>query len=186
MWAYLIIAAIWIVIITGWLIPVARQRLLGEVFMAIGLGIMYSMIVLGAMLWDSPDIMPLRYAGYALFAVGAAFIIPAFVGLSRKGKPESGWEPTTELIQSGVYRIVRDPLYLGSAVFALGLIFVFQTIAAAVMGVVSIACFIVASYKEIEFNVNKFGDAYRGYMHRVPMWNVFRHLKRLRRSKVEA
>jgi len=31
--------------------------------------------------------------------------------------------------------------------------------------------------KEDEFNIKEFGDDYKEYMHKVPMWNVFKRLK---------
>jgi protein-S-isoprenylcysteine O-methyltransferase Ste14 len=36
----------------------------------------------------------------------------------------------------------------------------------------------MASRKEDEFNIKKFGDAYREYMKRVPMWNLFGGLRK--------
>jgi len=36
----------------------------------------------------------------------------------------------------------------------------------------------MASKKEDEFNITKFGDDYREYMQKVPMWNVLKELRR--------
>jgi protein-S-isoprenylcysteine O-methyltransferase Ste14 len=36
----------------------------------------------------------------------------------------------------------------------------------------------MASRKEDVFNIEKFGDTYKDYMRRVPMWNVFQGLRK--------
>ena len=175
MWAYIICGCIWIGIIFGWLIPVIRKRMVQEIYMACGLGIYFSLIVLG-WIWKTLDIRPLLYIGYAVIILGIAFVIPSFISLKHKGKPESGWEQTSVLIDSGVYRIVRHPLYLGSAIATLGIMLVIQSVPSTILGLVAIFCFWMASKKEDAFNIDKFGDAYQEYMKKVPMWNVFRRI----------
>jgi len=167
--AYIICAAIWLGIIFGWLIPVIRQRIVHEIFVACGLGIMFSLIVLVSTVWQSGDIVPLVYTGLALYIPAAVLVVSSFVTLRRKGKPESGWEPTTVLIESGVYRVARHPLYLGSAIFTVGLMFAIQSIPATISGLVAVFCFWMASRKEDAFNIEKFGDEYREYMKKVPI-----------------
>jgi len=38
----------------------------------------------------------------------------------------------------------------------------------------------MASKKEDAFNLRKFGDSYREYMRKVPMWNVLKGVVRLK------
>lgn len=184
MWAYIICAGIWVAIIFGWLIPVIRKRMVAEIHVACGLGIMFSLIVLGVMMmiWKGGDILPLLYAGYVLYVPAAAFVISSFITLKHKGKPGSGWEPTTMLIEGGVFRIVRHPLYLGAAIWTMGIVLVFQSIASTIPGLVAIFCFWMASTKEDGYNIGKFGDSYKQYMERVPMWNFVKGLIRLRKG----
>jgi protein-S-isoprenylcysteine O-methyltransferase Ste14 len=101
----------------------------------------------------------------------AAFAISSFLSLKQKGEPTSGWEDTTKLIESGVYRIVRHPLYLGGALFTGGMLLLVQSLFAALVGMGGIFCYWMASRKEDEFNIRKFGEGYKAYMERVPLWN---------------
>ena len=172
---YIICACIWIGIIFGWLIPVIRRRIVYEIYVACGLGIYFSLIVLG-WIWKTMDIRPLLHIGYSLIAIGIIFVVFSVRSLKHKGKPSSGWEPTTVLIESGVFGIVRHPLYLGSAIFTLGFILVIQSILATILGIIAIFCFWMASKKEDTFNIEKFGDGYKEYMKRVPMWNPFKRI----------
>ena len=176
MWAYIICAVIWVAIIFGWIIPVVRVHQFYEIYMACGIGIFFSLIVLGLMVWKEDQVAPVAYLGCVLYVPAAALVASSFISLKRKGKPQSGWEPTTMLIDSGVYRVVRHPLYLGSATFTVGIMLIVQSIPSTVLGLVAIFCFWMVSRKEDKFNVDKFGDAYRQYMRKVPAWNVFKVL----------
>jgi protein-S-isoprenylcysteine O-methyltransferase Ste14 len=178
MLAYMICAAIWLGIIFQWLIPVIRKRIVYEIYAACGVGTMISLIVLGYLIWKGGNILSLVYVGYAFYIPAAVFVIFSHTDLKHKGKPESGWEHTTQLIESGVYRIVRHPLYLGSALFTIGIILLIQSIPSAIFGLVAVFCFWTASRKEDEFNIKKFGGSYRKYMKKVPMWNFLRALKK--------
>jgi protein-S-isoprenylcysteine O-methyltransferase Ste14 len=180
--AYIICAAIWIGIIFLWLIPVIRKRIVYEIYAACGLGIMFSLIVLGYLVSKGGNIVPLVYIGYAFYIPAAVFVISSFSSLKHKGKPESGWEHTTEFIESSVYRIVRHPLYLGGALFTVGIILLIQSILFTIFGLVAIFCFWTASKKEDEFNINKFGYSYRKYMKKIPMWNFLNGLKKIKKD----
>ena len=174
MWAYIICAVIWVAIIFGWIIPVVRTRQFYEIYMACGMGIFFSLIVLGLTVWKGDQIVPVAYLGLVLYVPAAALVASSFITLKHKGKPESGWEPTTTLIDSGVYRIVRHPLYLGAAIFTVGMMLIIQSIPSTVLGLVAIFCFWMVSWREDRFNIEKFGDGYKEYMKRVPMWNAFK------------
>jgi len=177
MWIYIIVAAMWGGIISGWLIPVIQKRIICEIYEACGLGGSFTLMILGlGGVWTQFNIVPLRITGLVLYAPAAFFVVSAFIALRRKGKPETGWESTTTMIQSSVFRIVRHPLYLGTAIWTVGLMLVFQSIPSTILGIVNVFCFWMASKKEDAFNIEKFGDGYKEYMKRVPMWNAFKSL----------
>jgi len=47
-----------------------------------------------------------------------------------------------------------------------------------VLGIAALNLFRIAAIKETEFNIEKFGDPYRDYIKRAPMWNFFKGLRR--------
>lgn len=95
-------------------------------------------------------------------------------------------ERTTILIDRGLFGVVRHPLYLGVALWSLGLVLRIQLILPAVLGIVAFSCSWMACTKEDEFNVEKFGEDYREYMTMVPAWNALEGLKmRLFRGRGE-
>ncbi len=184
MLSYIILAAIWAFIIFGWLMPVIRERVFYEIYAAVGVGGYFTLLILGLSgRFAKFDILPLKVIGLALYIPAAFFIIGAFIGLHTKGKPTDSWEHTTLIIRSGVFRIVRHPLYFGTAIWTVALMLVFQSIPSAILGIVCIICLWTASRKEDDFNLQKFGDEYRGYMDEIPMWNLLRHLRGVGQKK---
>ena len=179
MWIYITLAAMWGGIIFGWLIPMIKERIVHEIYEACGLGGFFTLLILGLSgVLTQFNILPLRIIGFVLYVPAAFFVVSAFITLKRKGKPETGWEETTAIIDSSVFRIVRHPLYLGTAIWTVGLMFVFQSIPLAILGIVNIFCFYMASRNEDAFNIEKFGDGYKEYMKKVPMWNAFKGLRK--------
>jgi len=179
MWGYIACIVIWISIIFGWLLPVIRKRIVYEVYEALGLGGFFSLLALnlgGA--FASYDIPVLRIMGFVLYLPAIFFVGLAFINLRHKGKPEDAWEHTTVVIQTGVYGMVRHPLYFGTTIWAVGVMLVFPSVPTILLGSACIACFCIASKKEDNYNIEKFGPAYEEYMQKVPMFNVFKKLMR--------
>jgi protein-S-isoprenylcysteine O-methyltransferase Ste14 len=44
----------------------------------------------------------------------------------------------------------------------------------------SAVCFWLAARKDVANNIKKFGADYEEYMNKVPMWNVFKGLRKLK------
>ena len=146
MWIYIILGAVWLAIIFGWLIPVAKKRITYEIYMAIGLGIYFSTIIIAPtlannypniLIFKSLNLLPLRYIGYIAFAPAAFFVVFSFISLIKFGKTKSGWEHTTKVIERNVFKIVRYPLYLGGAIFSVGFIIVVQSISTVILSLIS-------------------------------------------------
>jgi protein-S-isoprenylcysteine O-methyltransferase Ste14 len=82
------------------------------------------------------------------------------------------------MLDTGIFGLIRHPLYFGTALWSVALILVSQSILSILLGGGAIFCFWMASRKEDEFNIIKFGDRYRDYVKKVPRWNVFRGLRK--------
>lgn len=164
-----------------WLILVIRKRMVGEIYEACGLGLYFTLIF-----WSQYrpmlNILTLRVIGYILFIPAAFFVIASFTTLKMKGKPTDSWESTTSIIHSGVYRVIRHPMYLGTAIWSFALVLVIQSLISAILASVALFCFWMASRKEEEFNLNKFGDEYKKYLESVPRWNFIKGIKNFKKD----
>ena len=179
MLGYIACAVIWVVFIFMWLIPVIRKRIVYEIYEGFGLGGFFSLLALNlGDSWTHYDILALKIIGFILYLPAIFFIAISFLNLRQKGKPEDAWEHTTVLVSSGVYGIVRHPMYFGTAVWTLGAMLVFPSIPSALLGVACLICYFIACKKEDDYNLEKFGPAYKEHMQKVPMINIFRGILR--------
>ena len=187
MWAYIISAIIWIV--NGkFIMQGIREHNQSEAYEHFGLAVYFTLLVLGI---GTPqiagvfsEVLWLEIIGFILFIPSALLVALPIVTLERKGKTRTSASPllapsdATIMLDTGIFGVVRHPLYLGTALWSVALMLVFQSILSVILGIVAISCFWMASTKEDEFNIKKFGDRYREYMKRVPMWNLFRGWRR--------
>ena len=181
-----ICAAIWI--INGKQIArSAREHITGEIYNHTGLGIFFTLLTVGCFFPEAGMYAPAdaswpRTVGLVLYVPSAFLVFGAMIQLKRKGKPEAGDalapHGTTVVVDTGIYGVVRHPMWLGLVIWSVALMLVFQSVLSVVMGAVAIACFRIGSVKEDRFNVEEFGDAYREYMKRVPMWDFLKGLRR--------
>jgi protein-S-isoprenylcysteine O-methyltransferase Ste14 len=178
-----ICALIWIV--NGiWLIQAIREHVASEIYMHIGLGIFFSLLALELIIgiqgaWTHFEIFWLAVIGWILYIPSAILVFGSMIELKHKGKPKGAdFTATTTFIDSGIYSLFRQPMTLGAAIWSIALVLVFQSILAVILGLVSLFCFCMSARKESEYNIEKFGDAYKEYMKKVPMWNILKGLRK--------
>ena len=181
MWAPVICAGIWFGFILYWLTGSIPKGRIYEIYAGCGISICLTLLLLGLFGWyqpfeDNPPLQILQVAGTVLYWASVVLVLLSFLALARRGKPEGFVERTTILIDRGLYGVIRHPLYLGVALWSLGLVLRIQLILPAALGMVAFICSWVASKKEDEFNVEKFGESYQEYMTMVPAWNVLEGL----------
>ncbi|MGP8322285.1 MAG: methyltransferase family protein [Methanosarcinaceae archaeon] len=136
------------------------------------------LVVAYLLLWflDNPaGIEELRYAGWIILAVGLVLIfLPKFVFRSKgKVKKEKNWTETSVLVDTGIYSVIRHPLYLGWLLMYLAIIFWSQHWLTIIIGVLGMTCVYLISRQEDQRLVEKFGDDYKDYMQKVPRMNLF-------------
>lgn len=109
--------------------------------------------------------------GGALVAAGVAVAVAAFRRFKAVGTNIPTWRPTTSLATGGIYRLSRNPIYLG-----LSLIYAGIAIGAASFWplLLLVPLLIVLRYgviaREEAYLTRLFGDEYRAYMRRVRRW----------------
>lgn len=122
-----------------------------------------------------PTIEELVVVGYTILGIGALFFVLSVFTLRRKG--------TSNIVDSGVYGIVRHPMYLGAMVMFLSHIFLGQNWIVAISTIVAIVCCYLIIRSADQRNIEKFGDDYKRYMQKVPRMNFIVGLIRLVRRK---
>ncbi|MCK4352913.1 hypothetical protein KAW65_05845 [candidate division WOR-3 bacterium] len=161
-----------------------KKQILSETYTHIGLSIFFTLLAIeltlgSAEAWMHFNILWLKVIGWVLYIPSAFLTFGSLITLKHKGKPEThDFTSTTTLINTGIYRIVSQPMTLGMAIWSIALILVFQSIISIILGIASTFCFWMGAKKETEKNIKKFGDTYKEYINKVPMWNVFKRLRK--------
>jgi protein-S-isoprenylcysteine O-methyltransferase Ste14 len=127
-----------------------------------------------------------RYAGYVLWAGGAAFAIVPIFTLRRRGGVAEGqsYMKTTTLVTTGVYSLVRHPQGgLAWLLMNLAAMLVGQTWPIIVVGLVSMPLVYLDTKKTDRSCIEKFGENYERYMRAVPAVNLPLGIVRLLRRR---
>lgn len=74
-----------------------------------------------------------------------------------------------KIIEKGVFKIVRHPIYLGSILLYLGLTILTCSIASAILWIIIVIFYYYISKFEEKLLLKEFGRDYEKYMERVPM-----------------
>jgi len=90
---------------------------------------------------------------------------------------------TTELVDNGIYRIIRHPQYLGFMFLSFGMALYFQLYLTIALSLLTIVMLILGIKEEEKLLIDQFGEEYENYKKRVPSLNVFVGLLRLFKRK---
>jgi protein-S-isoprenylcysteine O-methyltransferase Ste14 len=116
----------------------------------------------GAVRWAS---------GALLFVAGVALNIVGFVTQKRAGTDPIPFNPSTRIVSHGLYRFTRNPMYIGFALWTLGLAMLCNSIwvlLAAPVGLILVDRLVVV--REERYLERKFGDEYLSYKRQVRRW----------------
>jgi len=121
----------------------------------------------------------LTMIGFLFIILSASLFIASMNDLKHNGKFKiDDFTVTTVFIDAGTHIFVRQPMTLWLAIWSIALILDFQSVLAVILGVVSVFCFWMSARKESEYDIRKFGNTYKDYMKKVPMWNILKGLRK--------
>ena len=118
-----------------------------------------------------PAAVPTGWLGTIVFALALALVAWAISTMTRAGSNVPTSLPTTTIVETGPYRLTRNPIYLGMVLGLIGLAIAFNSLWLS-MTLVPFALVIrygVVTREEVYLE-RKFGDVYRGYRSRVRRW----------------
>jgi protein-S-isoprenylcysteine O-methyltransferase Ste14 len=116
--------------------------------------------------------LPLRVAGCLLVAAGALVLVHAFARFVFEGVgTPAPVAPTEQLVVGGLYRCVRNPMYLAVAAIIVGQAFVLgQPVLLAYAVVFGAVVGAFAHWYEEPTLTRRYGEQYEAYRRAVPGW----------------
>ncbi len=124
----------------------------------------------------STDILIL--IGMFIISVGFLFEILGIVALGINFRIELPTDDT-ELITSGIYRVMRNPIVFGIFLLVIGTFLIIPTGITLLIGIFNIITFNSKAIDEENFLGTKFGEDYRNYKNRVGRYLPFRIARKI-------
>jgi protein-S-isoprenylcysteine O-methyltransferase Ste14 len=125
---------------------------------------------------DMPDIPRIIiFLAWLLFATGFILIILSTVTLMANRE--------ADLIDRGVYGVIRHPMYLGAILLYLSWIFFLPHWIVLLVSSTNFVIVYLFILQGERLNITRFGDTYRRYMEKVPRINPIVGLLRIMRTK---
>ncbi len=109
---------------------------------------------------------------WVLLCISGYLVIAGVIKMKREGKAGSGrkdetlyeFEKTTELIDSGIFRYIRHPLYSSLLFLTWGIFFKHATMLLLLIALLSSVFLYITALIEEKECLEVFGEKYRGYM----------------------
>jgi len=134
-----------------------------------------SQIIVGIyLLSEVSQIEILAYFGVGLYVFsGIVFGLLPVIEFRKKGGVRKGksYIHTTQLVDTGIYSIVRHPQYVTFILWAIAGILLFQHWIIILLGIPIIPLTYIDLIRADKNAIEKFGDDYKAYMRRVPRAN---------------
>jgi protein-S-isoprenylcysteine O-methyltransferase Ste14 len=124
--------------------------------------------------WDRPagGTRGTDVAGAVLVGIGLTVVVAAFAQFVREGRgTPAPVAPTEELVVGGLYRYVRNPMYLAVAAVIGGQALIFQSAAVLwwLLAFMVAVCTFVTTYEQPTLR-QTYGARYEAYCKAVPGW----------------
>ncbi len=114
---------------------------------------------------------PATYLGALLIVVGFAIVVWVFAAFGKVGTPTKPFKESTHLVTGGMYRVTRNPMYLGMVVTLLAIAVLFGTISPYIPIPLFVSLIQTNFIRFEEAALERiFGDEYKEYKKRVRRW----------------
>lgn len=136
----------------------------------IGLAIIAILLQKAIPLYRIPS-LPAHMLGVLMIALNLVFGLPALRGMFQAKTSPNPSHPSTTLLVSGIYRLTRNPMYVGLTLVFGGLLIFFQNLWGLVF--IPLAIWLITKWvilPEEKYLESKFGETYRNYKSSVRRW----------------
>jgi protein-S-isoprenylcysteine O-methyltransferase Ste14 len=122
--------------------------------------------------WLALDLGGGRWLAIMPLALGGGILLLCTWDFARAGQGTPAlWQPARGLVTKRLYRVVRNPMYLGAELIMLGESVAFESLKLLAYAIlIGVGWHLVVVWLEEPYLRVIFGTAYEEYCHRVPRW----------------
>jgi len=135
-------------------------------------GLLVLFIFNAGLMFERP-LAAVQVFSWILMLMSASFALFGFYGLRTYGRAVENWEHTTRLVEEGVFRYIRHPLYASLMLLATGMLLKGVSLRTAAACFFTIGFLVAASRLEEMENAAKFGAEYKSYILRTKRYIPF-------------
>ena len=151
---------------------VARAAWGSVLFFLIAPGVVAGVVPWSITRYTDPAELPVALFGLVVVALGLAALVACFVQFVREGRgTPAPVAPTEKLVVGGLYRWVRNPMYLAVGAIILGQAVAFASVGVLVwFGLFAVAVVLFVTAYEQPTLRSTYGASYDAYCRAVPAW----------------
>ena len=143
-------------------------------FRFLGFELLAALVGWNAARWFLDPLSVRQLLSWILLAASLALAVHGFHLLRAVGQAQRRvMEETQALVEAGVYRYIRHPLYASLLLFVWGAFLKGVDITSAALALPATAAFTMTARYEERFNLERFGQRYAEYMRRTKMFVPF-------------
>lgn len=131
------------------------------------------LVVINMRMWFDDPFSPRQIASWFLLLVAIFLVGMGFLQLSSLGKPKGFFENTTKLVESGLYKFIRHPLYSSLILGTWGAAMKNPDLLSVTVAMAATICYFFTAKVEEEEMIVKFGEPYKDYIRRTKMFLPF-------------
>lgn len=133
----------------------------------------YLLVLLNIRVWFHDPFCLKQVVSWILLILSAYVALAGYFLLKKKGRSKGNFENTTVLVKSGVYSLIRHPLYFSLFLLGTGVMMKDPGVPAIVLGVINLIAVGLTALTEEKEMVEKFGEPYKEYMKETKMFIPF-------------
>jgi protein-S-isoprenylcysteine O-methyltransferase Ste14 len=131
------------------------------------------LVVINLRVWFNDPLSPNQIISWILLVLAILLAGVGFLQLHQFGKAEGSFENTTQLVEKGLYKFIRHPLYSSLIAATWGAAMKQPDLLSVIAAAAATICYFLTAKVEEEEMIEKFGEDYRAYMRRTKMFIPF-------------
>lgn len=128
-------------------------------------------IILSLLFYNWAGIDLLTYTGWIIIIIGVIILYKSQMDFRAVKKTDL---KKGEIVDTGLFSVIRHPTYLSFMLMAVGLIFISQYWLVVIIGVARIIMLYYVILEEEKMDIDRFGSPYRDYQEMVPRLNFIK------------